>query len=154
MVAIGAALVALALFALGRQNPAPPASPQVAATSAASPSAAPTPTGAPTSTSTSTSTPTSTPTPSPPPLAAPSATSSLAHLALLADPATRVSIDGIARGSCPLRDLTLDPGTHEVRFTFQPTGESSGERVALRAGERITIRADFSSATPTIRVQR
>ena len=138
VVALGAGLVAVALFALSRENPPPSASPQVVATSTPSPNA----------------TPTSTPTPTPTPLAPPSATSSLAHLALLADPATRVSIDGIARGSCPIRDLTLDPGTHEVRFTFQPTGESSGERVALRAGERITIRADFSSATPTIRVQR
>ena len=72
----------------------------------------------------------------------------------LADPATRVSIDGTPRGACPIRDLALDPGTHDVRFTFQPTGESSGERLSLRAGERITVRADFSSATPTIRVLR
>ncbi len=77
-----------------------------------------------------------------------------ARLSLIADPGTRVSIDGTPRGPCPLRDLPLDPGTHDVRFTFDPTGESSGERVALRAGERVTIRADFSSATPTLRVQR
>jgi hypothetical protein len=77
-----------------------------------------------------------------------------AHLSLIADPGTRVSIDGASRGPCPLRDLPLDPGTHDVRFTFEPTGESSGERITLRAGERATLRADFSSATPTLRIVR
>jgi serine/threonine-protein kinase len=77
-----------------------------------------------------------------------------ARLSLLADPGTRVSIDGISRGHCPVRDLTLDPGPHDVRFTFEPTGESSGERLTLRASERVTLRADFSSATPTLRLER
>jgi tRNA A-37 threonylcarbamoyl transferase component Bud32 len=76
------------------------------------------------------------------------------HLTLLADPGTRVSIDGATRGHCPLRDVPLDPGLHEIRFTFEPTGESSGERITLRAGERATLRADFSSATPTLRLER
>jgi hypothetical protein len=53
-----------------------------------------------------------------------------------------------------VRDVALEPGAHEVRFTFEPTGESRGERLTLRSGERITVRADFSSATPTIRVER
>jgi hypothetical protein len=53
-----------------------------------------------------------------------------------------------------VRDVALDPGPHDVRFTFDPTGESSGERLTLRAGERVTLRADFSSATPTLRVER
>ena len=77
-----------------------------------------------------------------------------ARLSLIADPETRVSIDGTPRGHCPVRDLSLEPGLHEVRFTFEPTGESRGQRVTLRSGERITVRADFSSATPTIRIER
>jgi hypothetical protein len=94
--------------------------------------------------------PTATPTPAP--SAAP--TPLPARLTLIADPGTRVSIDGTARGLCPVRDLALEPGVHDVRFTFDPTSESSGERVTLRAGERLTVRADFSSATPTVRVER
>ncbi|MGO8999548.1 MAG: hypothetical protein ACLQVI_39995, partial [Polyangiaceae bacterium] len=66
----------------------------------------------------------------------------------------RVSIDGTPRGRCPLRDVPLDPGPHDIRFTFEPTGESSGERLTLRAQERVTLRADFSSANPTLRVER
>jgi hypothetical protein len=53
-----------------------------------------------------------------------------------------------------VRDVPLDPGPHEVRFTFDPTGESRGERLTVRSGERVTVRADFSAATPTIRVER
>ncbi len=129
--------------------------------------AIPTPTPPPTSTSTPTPTPTPTPTstPTPTPTSTPSASasasastssdpSSPAHLTLLADPGTRASIDGTPRGHCPLRDLALEPGPHDIRFTFEPTGESSGERLTLRASEKVTLRADFSSATPAIRVER
>jgi hypothetical protein len=63
-------------------------------------------------------------------------------------------VDGVSRGTCPVRDLPLDPGTHEVRFTFDPTGESRGERIEIKPGERVTLRADFTGAIPTIRVQR
>lgn len=76
-----------------------------------------------------------------------------AQATFLGDPGTRVSIDGAARGPCPVR-VALDPGTHDIRFVFDPTGESRGERVTLKAGERVTVRADFAGATPTIRVQR
>jgi hypothetical protein len=62
-----------------------------------------------------------------------------------------VIVDGVARGSCPIRDLALEPGVHEVRFTFDTTGESRGERFELRPGERATFRADFAGEIPTIR---
>ncbi|MEO8876954.1 MAG: serine/threonine-protein kinase, partial [Polyangiaceae bacterium] len=47
-----------------------------------------------------------------------------AHLSLFGDPGTRVSIDGAAHGACPVRDISMSSGNHEVRFTFDPSGES------------------------------
>jgi hypothetical protein len=69
------------------------------------------------------------------------------------DPGTRVSVDGVARGPCPVR-VTLEPGQHEAFFTFAPTGESRGQPFMVKAGERVTVRADFAAATPVIRIHR
>ena len=74
-------------------------------------------------------------------------------VAFLGDPGTRVSIDGTMRGACPVR-VNLEAGSHDVRFTFEPTGESRGERISVKAGEKITVRAEFTGATPTVRIQR
>ena len=76
-----------------------------------------------------------------------------ATVQLLGEPGTRVTVDGAMRGACPAR-VTLDPGTHDVRFLFDPTGESRGERVTVKSGETLTVRADFTGATPTIKIQR
>ncbi len=76
------------------------------------------------------------------------------HFALYGDPGTEVSIDGVARGKCPVRDVEVEPGSHDVRFEFDPTGESHGERIPITAGARVTVRADFTGATPTLRIQR
>jgi eukaryotic-like serine/threonine-protein kinase len=76
-----------------------------------------------------------------------------ANAALLGEPGTRVAIDGIARGPCPLR-TPIDPGPHEVRFTFDPTGESQTERIVVKNGDHITVRAEFTGVTPTIKVNR
>jgi serine/threonine-protein kinase len=76
-----------------------------------------------------------------------------AAVTLLGEPGTRVWIDGVARGACPAR-AALDPGAHEVRFTFDPTGESLLERVTVKSGERATVRAEFTGAAPTVRIQR
>ncbi len=76
------------------------------------------------------------------------------HLALYGDPGTRALVDGTARGPCPIADLTVEPGDHDVRFVFDATGESSGTRVTVKAGQHLKLRADFTGATPTVRVQR
>ncbi len=76
-----------------------------------------------------------------------------AAVMLLGDPGTNVSVDGQARGPCPQR-IVLEPGQHEARFTFEPTGESRGERFGVKAGDRITVRADFTGATPTVKIIR
>jgi hypothetical protein len=81
-------------------------------------------------------------------------TAAKSKLALYGDPGTRVTVDGVPRGTCPVPSLVVEPGTHEVRFTFDTTGESRGERIEIRPGERVTLRADFTGAIPTIRVQR
>jgi len=77
----------------------------------------------------------------------------MAHLALYGDPGTRALVDGTSRGTCPLADVAVEPGEHDVRFVFDATGESSGTRVNVKVGERIKLRADFTGATPTVRVQ-
>jgi hypothetical protein len=75
------------------------------------------------------------------------------QVSLLGDPGTHVSVDGASRGACPAF-VALEPGQHEVRFVFDPTGESRGERFSVKAGERVQIRAQFTGATPTIKIQR
>jgi serine/threonine-protein kinase len=82
-----------------------------------------------------------------------SAATGRALVSFLGDPGTRVSIDGASRGSCPVR-VNLEPGQHDVRFQFDPTGESRGERFSVKANERVTVRAEFTGATPTVRIQR
>ncbi len=76
-----------------------------------------------------------------------------AQLVLLGELGTRVTVDGVARGKTPTR-VALDPGPHDVRFMFDPTGESRGERIVTKSGEQITMRAEFTGASPTIRIQR
>jgi hypothetical protein len=41
-----------------------------------------------------------------------------------------------------------------VLFAFPATGESKATSVTLRAGEHATMRADFTGARPTIRIER
>ena len=33
----------------------------------------------------------------------------------------------------------LGEGPHEVRFTFDPTGESRGERFTVKSGDQVTV---------------
>jgi serine/threonine-protein kinase len=75
-----------------------------------------------------------------------------AELALFGD-GTLVRVDGVPRGRCPAQ-LALDPGRHSVVFSFPATGESKAESLVLHAGEHATVLADFTAATPTIRIQR
>jgi serine/threonine-protein kinase len=82
-----------------------------------------------------------------------SAAAGRAVVSFLGDPGTRVSIDGASRGACPVR-VNLEPGQHDVRFQFDPTGESRGERFSVKANERVTVRAEFTGASPTVRIQR
>jgi eukaryotic-like serine/threonine-protein kinase len=94
-----------------------------------------------------------------PPVPAPSTSGSAVMVAgksavsLQGEPGTRVWVDGAARGSCPTR-VALEPGSHEVRFTFDPTSETIVERVTVKSGEQVTVRAQFTGATPTVKVQR
>jgi hypothetical protein len=76
------------------------------------------------------------------------------HLALFGEPGTRVAVDGVGKGNCPVADVSVEPGDHAVSFTFDATGESSGTHVTVKSGERVKLRADFTGATPTVRIQR
>jgi hypothetical protein len=76
-----------------------------------------------------------------------------ATVSFLGDPGTHVAVDGSSRGSTPVR-VSLEPGPHDVRFHFDPTGESRGERFTVKPNERVTVRADFTGAMPTVRIQR
>jgi hypothetical protein len=83
---------------------------------------------------------------------APAAMTERAVLSLLGD-GTFIAVDGVTRGPSPLK-LAVEPGPHSVVFTFPATGESKGTSLTLKGGERATLRADFTGATPTLRVQR
>lgn len=66
---------------------------------------------------------------------------------------TSVSVDGVPRGAVPQR-IALEPGPHEFRFIYGPTGESRTERITLKPGDRILLRSSFTGATPTVFVGR
>ncbi|MBK6462124.1 MAG: serine/threonine protein kinase [Myxococcales bacterium] len=114
------------------------------------------------------SAPPSAPTPAPAPAPSPAASAATrpppsgaaretparaAELVLLGELGTRVSVDGTPRGRTPVR-LSVEPGPHDVRFTFEATGESQGMRVSARAGEQVSLRSEFTGAVPTVRVVR
>jgi cytoskeletal protein RodZ len=80
-------------------------------------------------------------------------TRAIGHLALYGDPGTRVLVDGVSRGTCPLADVAVEPGEHHVRFVFDVTGDKIDTPVSVKAGEHLKLRADFTGATPTVRVQ-
>jgi serine/threonine-protein kinase len=80
-----------------------------------------------------------------------SAASERAMLTLLGD-GTTVSVDGVARGPAPVK-VAVEPGSHSVVFSFAATGESKGNTLSVKAGDKATLRADFTGATPTIRIQ-
>ncbi len=75
-----------------------------------------------------------------------------ARLLLLGD-GTLVQVDGVPYGPCPAH-AAIDPGAHAVLFTFPATGESKSTTLSLRAGERATLRADFTGAVPRVRIER
>ena len=79
--------------------------------------------------------------------------SGTAKVMLVGDVGTRVVVDGKPRGACPV-SLSLDPGQHVLQFVFDPTGESRGQPISVKPGERVKVVAQFLGANPTIKVQR
>jgi len=147
----GAAAAAVAAFYLGRgvsTTTTPGQSPSATAAASAPPTQPPTPIP----TQSLTPTPTPTPTPSPPPTPAASVATEKATLTLLGE-GTTVTVDGVSRGSAPTK-ASVDPGTHSILFTFPATGEVKATSLTVKAGDKATLRADFTGAAPTIRVQR
>jgi serine/threonine-protein kinase len=148
---LGAAAVAVAAFFLGKgAGTTEPAVVPVVPSATATATVTATPSATATATSTSTATPTATATAT----ALPSASAAVerATLTLLGD-GTFIAVDGVTRGRSPVK-VGVEPGQHSVVFTFPATGESKGTSVTVRSGEKATLRADFTGATPTIRLQR
>lgn len=112
-------------------------------------------------------TPTSSATPLPPPPASampsipvPSASASAVSAAtgqlfLVGDPGSEVAVDASPFRPCPAA-ITVKAGAHQIRFAFgyATTHDSVGREVMVAAGERVTVRADFTAAVPRIRVER
>jgi serine/threonine-protein kinase len=137
LASVGAVVLAVGAFLLGRgagNKPGPLAQPRAAATTA-----------------TATPNPTSTPTPIETPTATGTAASAEPAILLLQGDGTVVSVDGVSRGPAPAR-VAVEPGTHAVLFRFPATGEARSESVTLRSGEHATVRADFTGVKPTVRV--
>jgi hypothetical protein len=74
------------------------------------------------------------------------------QLTLLGSEHVQVTVDGVFRGGVPVH-LTLTPGPHNVLYSYPSTGESKGQTVTLKPKDRVFLSADFTGATPTIRVQ-
>jgi serine/threonine-protein kinase len=151
MALVGAGLVAVAAFFLGKGAAITGTNVPVPSVSTPPPptASAPAPTPTPVTPSATTPAPTAT---APAPTTAPSAAVEKATLVLLGD-GTVVSVDGVSRGAPPAK-AAVEPGTHAVSFAFPATGESKGMTLTVKAADRVTLRADFTGATPTIRVQR
>ena len=151
---VGAIGLAVGAFFVGRgAGLGPTAGPNgttttATSTVAASASAAGTGTAAPTATTTATAT-AATSAAATGPVVVPA---ERATITLLGD-GTSVAVDGAGRGRAPAR-VAVEPGTHAVLFSFAATGESKGASVTVKPGERVTLRADFTRATPTIRIER
>jgi serine/threonine-protein kinase len=77
-----------------------------------------------------------------------------AHVRVTATPAASIEIDGRARGSTPLADVALAPGTHLVRLSCAPLGETVTQSVQLSPGEWATVSGDFTAAHGRILVRR
>jgi serine/threonine-protein kinase len=157
---LGAAALAVGTFFIGRANqprtttPTFPTGSAIGATTA--PSATIVTTAALSTSTNSSASVLPTPTRPAPNLStsAPTAvdSSARAQLTLLGE-GTVVSVDGVSRGMCPTQ-ASVEPGKHTVVFRFPATGEAKGEDIRVRPGEKVMMRADFTGATPTLRIQR
>ncbi len=155
LVAFGATAIGGAVLLSGGRATSPPviatnAAPKSAGpnTAAVAPAAIPDPTTAPTATVR----PPAAAVPATTAAAPPAVRAERARLLLLGD-GTQVQVDGVPRGRCPQR-VAIEPGTHSVVFSFPATGEWRSEALTVGPGERATLRADFTGATPTVRVER
>jgi serine/threonine protein kinase len=153
MAFVGAGLVAIAAFFLGKGSVlpgiTPPATSATATTSTVAVVTSASTSVAPVVSSTG---PTTTVTAATSATATASAAVEKVTLVLLGD-GTTVSVDGVSRGAAPAK-AAVEPGLHTVSFSFPATGESKGMTLTVKPGDRPTLRADFTGATPTIRVQR
>jgi hypothetical protein len=80
--------------------------------------------------------------------------SGVGHVRILANPAANVEIDGKPRGTAPIAEVALAPGTHFVRLDCAALGEAVAQNVSVAPGENITISGDFTGAHGRILVRR
>jgi len=74
------------------------------------------------------------------------------HLALFGDPGTRVLGMAPRKGAVRSTTSPSSPGRSRGAILFDPTGESSGTHVKVKAGEHVKLRADFTGATASVKV--
>jgi hypothetical protein len=99
----------------------------------------------------------------PPPSSAPTAASPAspaavaeATLRLTSDPPGVVSVEGAGfsqTSPTPVRALSLPPGNYRVTFRSETYGAPVTTQVALGAGARRGVHADFRAAVPSITVR-
>jgi serine/threonine-protein kinase len=77
------------------------------------------------------------------------------QLFLVGDPGSSVSVDTAAFRPCPAA-ITVKAGPHQIRFAFgyETTHDTVDREVVVGAGERVTVRADFTAAVPRVRIER
>ncbi|MHB8878276.1 MAG: protein kinase domain-containing protein [Myxococcaceae bacterium] len=69
-------------------------------------------------------------------------------LTITVDPWANVTIDGVARGTTPLRDLPLAPGAHELVLENPPLGAKTSKLVRVESGERLNVSETFGRSRP------
>jgi serine/threonine-protein kinase len=90
------------------------------------------------------------------PAAAERAPTPEATLRLTSDPPSAVSVEGggfSQTSSTPVRALSLPAGNYRVIFRSETYGSPVATQVALAAGVRRSVHADFRAAVPTITVR-
>jgi hypothetical protein len=76
-----------------------------------------------------------------------------ATLSLTANPPSLVSVAGRSYGTTPVMGVQLPAGSYSVSFENPTLGLRTGTRVALTAGSRRGVHADFTLATPSVSVR-
>jgi serine/threonine-protein kinase len=78
---------------------------------------------------------------------------SVARLTLTSDLPATVRVGGRSVGATPQRDVTRPAGRYRVTFDSPELGESVGTTVELAPGQSVGVHAEFTRATPTVRLR-
>jgi hypothetical protein len=76
-----------------------------------------------------------------------------ATLVFTSDLPARVTLDGMAIGTTPIRGRKTPSGTHAIGFTSMSLGERLTTSVVVQAGDTRSVHAEFTRPVPRLRVR-